>query len=354
MATAASNALWDDDGLRAVCRRHIRLAREVGALEALPIPLIALASATARSGDLAAASSLVAEARAVVQVTGTRLAPYSAEMLLASLRGREAELAALTRTAVEQAPGAGQGIVATVAAWAAAILLNGLGRYEEALEAARRAGSAAGDQFAAMWSSAELVEAAVRAGEPDLARAALERLAETTRPAGTDFGLGIEARSRALVTDGDGAEPLHRAAIERLGRTQMRSELARAHLLYGEWLRRAGRRRLAREQLRTAHGLFVAMGMAAFAKRAGRELRATGETVRRRAAETRDALTPQERQVADLAAGGLSNPEIGERLFLSPRTVEWHLKNVFAKLGIASRRGLAEALATADADVPAA
>jgi DNA-binding CsgD family transcriptional regulator len=353
MASAASSALWDDDGLRAVCRRQIGLARAAGALEHLPLHLIALATATARAGDVRAATSLVAEAEAVTAATGTRMAPYVAEMLLAALGGREAELAALRRAATAQAAGSGQGVVATVAAWSSAILHNGRGRYEAAMEAARSAVEAEGDQFASMWASAELVEAAVRAGAPEVARGALERLAATTRPAGTDFGLGIEARSRALLADGDAA-PLHQEAIERLGRTQVRAELARAHLLHGEWLRRGGHRRLAREQLRLAHELFAAMGMTAFDERAGRELLATGETVRRRATETRDALTPQEAQIARLAAEGLSNPEIGERLFLSPRTVEWHLKKVFVKLGIGSRRRLRDALEGVDADVPVA
>jgi DNA-binding CsgD family transcriptional regulator len=243
-------------------------------------------------------------------------------------------------------------MAATAASWAAAILYNGQGRYQEALDAARRAGSAAGDQFVAMWALPELVEAATRAGEPAVAADALERLAETTRAAGTDFGLGIEARSRALLREGDGAEPLHLEAIERMGRTQLRSELARAHLLYGEWLRRAGRRRAAREQLYTAHELFTAMGMEAFADRAHRERLATGEKVRRRASETRDVLTAQEAEIARLARDGLSNPEIAARLFLSPRTVEWHLKKVFTKLGIRSRQGLRDALPSRDPDAP--
>src|SRR5215218_1650386 len=350
MATAASNALWDDDGLRAVCRRQIELARDAGALEQLPIYLIALATATARSGDFAAASSLVAEAEAVTEATGTRLAPFAAKLLLASLRGSEAEVSALKQATVERAAGTGQGIAATVVDWTAAILYNGLGRYDEALVVARRASSAAGDRFAAMWALPELIEAATHSGEAGIARDAIERLVESTQPAGTDFGLGMEARSRALLPEGNGAEPLHREAIERLGRTRQRSELARAHLLYGEWLRRAGLRKGAREQLYTAHEMFPAMDMEVFAERTRRERLATGETVRRRAAETRDVLTQQETQIARLARDGLSNPEIAARLFLSPRTVEWHLKKVFAKLGISSRRGLHGTLPSGDSD----
>jgi ATP/maltotriose-dependent transcriptional regulator MalT len=195
-----------------------------------------------------------------------------------------------------------------------------------------------------MWGLPELVEAAARVGDTELAHGALERLEETTQPSGVDVALGIEARSRALLTNGDNADLLYREAIERLGRTQVRPEFARAQLLYGEWLRREGRRVDAREQLRTAHDLFVAIGMEAFAERAGRELLATGEKVRKRSPETRDELTAQEDQIARLARDGLSNPEIGAQLFISARTVEWHLRKVFTKLGISSRRQLRVAL----------
>jgi DNA-binding CsgD family transcriptional regulator len=191
-----------------------------------------------------------------------------------------------------------------------------------------------------MWALPELVEAAARAGQCELAGDALERLAATTQPSGTDFGLGMEARCRALLSTGEAAEALYREAIERLDRTQVLPELARAHLLFGEWLRREGLRLEARDQLRTAHDLCAAIGMGAFAGRARRELIATGERVRKRRADTRDELTPQEEQIARLAREGLSNPEIGAMLFLSPRTVEWHLRKVFAKLGISSRSDL--------------
>jgi ATP/maltotriose-dependent transcriptional regulator MalT len=195
----------------------------------------------------------------------------------------------------------------------------------------------------------ELVEAAVRAGDADGARGGLDRLAKTTRPCGTDFALGVEARCRALVSEGKGADELYREAIQRLTRTRLRPEIARARLLYGEWLRRDGRRADARKQLRAAHELLTAIGMAAFADRARQELQATGERPRKRTVETRDDLTAQERQIARLARDGLSNPEIGARLFLSARTVEWHLRNVFAKLSIRSRRELATALPSPDA-----
>jgi ATP/maltotriose-dependent transcriptional regulator MalT len=196
-----------------------------------------------------------------------------------------------------------------------------------------------------MWALPELVEAAARTGDAHAARNALERLAEATEPCDSDFALGIEARCRALLSKGEEAKRLYQEAIERLGRTELRPELARAHLVFGEWLRRDARRSQARDELREAHTMFVEIGMEAFAERARRELAATGVNVRRRIPVTRDDLTEQERQIAGLARDGLSNPEIGARLFLSPRTVEWHLRNVFMKLGISSRRELRDALA---------
>jgi DNA-binding CsgD family transcriptional regulator len=239
-------------------------------------------------------------------------------------------------------------MTAARAHWAAAMLYIGLGRYEEALTAARQATTHAVNHWIFMWMLPELVEAAARAGDTALAREALERLAQSTQPCASEFALGLEARCRALVSDGPVAEELYRKAVGHFSRTRLRPDLARAHLLYGEWLRRQSRRLDAREQLRTAYELFVAIGMEAFAERARKELQATGENVRRRTVETRDELTAQERQIARLARDGLSNPEIGARLFLSPRTVEWHLRNVFTKLGIRSRRQLAEAMAGSD------
>ena len=222
-------------------------------------------------------------------------------------------------------------------------MYNGLARYEEAESAARRATSGI-YPWPSMWALPELVEAAARRGDTEGARDALARLAETTRPCGNDFALGIEARCRALLSDGAAADGRYREAIDRLSRTLVRPELARSHLLYGEWLRREGRRLDAREQLRTSHDTLAAMGMEAFAERARRELMATGERVRKRSDQTRDQLTPQEDQIARLARAGLSNPEIGAQLFLSARTVEWHLRKVFNTLGITSRRQLRQAL----------
>jgi ATP/maltotriose-dependent transcriptional regulator MalT len=229
--------------------------------------------------------------------------------------------------------------------------MNGLGRYEEALEAAVEATAGTPQLFVAAWALCELIEAATRTGRAEQARDALERLDELTKATSADWALGIHAQSRALLSEGQAAERAYREAIDRLGRTRLRPHLARAHLLHGEWLRREGRRVDARQQLRTAHDMLEAIGMEAFAKRARAELLATGERVRKRTAETRDELTPQERQIARLARDGLSNPEIGAQLFLSPRTVEWHLHKVFAKLEIRSRHALSGALPSSESDL---
>jgi DNA-binding CsgD family transcriptional regulator len=335
----AANTLWDDDGWRAMLVRQLRLARDTGALDQLPIDLTSMGTAAVWSGDFAQAASLVAEAHAVSEATGNQMAPLAA-MLLASYRGKETEVIPLVEATLTGAAAAGQGIMVTYARWATAILYNGLGRYDEAREAARQASEDTPGIYISMWVLPELVEAAARKGSIQLAADALTRLAETTQAGGTDFGLGLEARSRALVSDGEAAEGYYQEAIDRLGRTQLRPELARAHLLYGEWLRREGRRADARTHLRTAHEMLVTMGAEAFAERARRELLATGETVRRRTAETPDTLTAQELLIARLARDGRTNPEIGAQLFLSARTVEWHLRKVFTKLGIKSRREL--------------
>jgi DNA-binding CsgD family transcriptional regulator len=229
--------------------------------------------------------------------------------------------------------------------YAAALLYNGLGHYDKALAAAELVCEY--DDIGVLgWELAELVEAAVRSGQSARASGALERLSETARASGTDWALGTEARSRALLSEGQAAENCYREAIERLGRTRMRPAVARAHLLYGEWLRRENRRRDARTELRTAHGLFTTMGIEAFAERARRELLATGDTVRKRTVQTASELTAQEAHIARLAVGGRTNVEIGAQLFLSTRTVEWHLGKVYTKLGVGSRRELPQAMAS--------
>ena len=342
IASSASALLWDIEGMRASAAREVRLLRDAGALAALPSSLSNLGIATAWMGDFAGAASLITETDSVAAATGSRQAPYALLRLLA-LQGREAEATATIASAIELAAPGGQGMAAAWAHWAAAVLYNGLARYEAAASAARQA-TADPRNWWTMWVLPELVEAAVRAGEAEPARDALERLAETTQPCGTDLALGIEARSRALLSDGAAADDLYREAIDRLRRTRLRPELARAHLLYGERLRREGRRVDAREQLRTAHAMFAAIGMEAFAERARRELLATGERVRKRTLETSAELTAQEALIARLARDGLSNPEIGARLFLSARTVKYHLGKVFTKLDISSRAQLHRAL----------
>jgi DNA-binding CsgD family transcriptional regulator len=264
--------------------------------------------------------------------------------LLAGLRGSPADAVPLIDAAIRAGQAGGQGLVVTVARWVAAVLYNGLSRYDEAREAARLAAGDPAGVYVSTWALPELIEAAVRSGDSQMAADAMQRLSDTARVGDTDWGLGIEARSRALLTAGQAAEALHQEAISRLGRTRLRPDLARAHLLYGEWLRRHNRRAEAREQLRTAHGMFGEIGMAAFAERGRRELLASGEAARKLsaplvAAPSRE-LTAQEMQVARLARDGLSNPEIGTRLFISSHTVQYHLSKVFAKLGVTSRSQL--------------
>jgi DNA-binding CsgD family transcriptional regulator len=335
----ASHVTWDSDGAREIYERQVEIVRTAGALAELPVYLSSLALDNAWNGDLAGARLLIAESDAVAAVTGSQLPAFAALRLL-SLEGKQAEASTLIASTIERATAQGQGLAVRVAQWAAAVLYNGMGRFDEAAAAAREVTADDIDPYPQMWALPELVEAAARLGEIDAARKALDRLAQMTRPAGTDWGLGTQARSAALLSHGENADRLYREAVQRFGRTRLRPELARAHLLYGEWLRREGRRRDSRDQLRTAHHMFSEMGMAAFAERTHRELIATGETARKRSVDTRHDLTPQEEQIARLVRDGLSNPEIAAQLFLSSRTVEWHLRKVYAKLGISSRREL--------------
>jgi ATP/maltotriose-dependent transcriptional regulator MalT len=300
-------------------------------------------------GEFGRAGALVAEADSVTDATGTRVAPYGA-LVLAGHRGRAAEASELIDATLEEGTAGGQGTAVQYAHWARSVLLNGLGRYQEAMAAAQEATDDTPELFVSVWAAIEQLEAATRSDRPELARAAHERIAAGTAVASTEWALGIQARSSAQLSDGEDADRLYREAIERLGRTRLRPELARTHLLYGEWLRRENRRVDARVQLRAAHEQLTSIGMQAFAERARRELLATGEKVRKRTAEARDELTDQERQIARLAGDGLSNPEIGARLFLSPRTVEWHLRKVFAKLGIHSRRELSDVLPSSESE----
>jgi DNA-binding CsgD family transcriptional regulator len=335
LACRAAVHLWDHETWCKLSTRHVELARNAGALTVLPIALISRMAVHLWAGEFAAAASLVDEVEAVTDATGSHLAPYGA-LGLAAWRGREAEASRLIETSTKEVVARGEGQGLALIDWTSAVLYNGMGRYEDAVDAAQRAGEHP-EELPFAWGLVELIEAATRIGKTAPAGDALQRLSETTRASGTDWALGIEARSRALLSDGEAAEGLYRQAIDRLGRTRVRVELARAHLLYGEWLRRERRRMDAREQLRTAHEMFSAIGMEAFAERAARELLATGETARKRRFDTSSQLTAQEAQVARLARDGLSNPEIGARLFISRRTVQYHLRKVFTKLDITSR-----------------
>ena len=337
--TAATAAMWDQEGLLAISSRLVKLFREAGALAELPLHLYSLGVATTWIGDFAGAAAIAAETDSIAAATGSHFPPFTL-LRLWSLQGRESESSALIAKVIHQTGASGEPASAIPAHWAAAVLYNGLARYEEAASAALQAGSNSLDPWTTTWVLPELIEAAARQGNAELARDALRRLADRTQPSSTDFALGIEARSRALLCDNATADTLYREAIDHLSRTRLGPELARAHLLYGEWLRREGRRADARKELRAAHDLFVTIGMEAFAERAGRELLATGEKLRNATNHTGEQLTPQEEQIARLARDGLSNPEIGAQLFLSARTVEWHLGKVFTKLDISSRRQL--------------
>ncbi len=344
VASTAATTLWDEEGCRAILARQVQLARAAGAFEQLPLALVGLAMDDTFRGDFAEADSVIAEIGAVCEATGgSPVAPY-AGLYAAALRGNQADVIPLVEATIAAAEGMGQGAVVATAHCAAAILHNGLGRYADALAAAELA-TQDGHLAVCYWAWPELIEAAARSGNTAMGTDTLVPLAEMTQAGGTDFGLGIEARLRALLSSGDAAEDRYREAIDRLGRTRRRPDLARAHLLYGEWLRREGRLLDARKQLRTAHDMLTTIGMEAFAERARQELMATGETVRRRSVKTVTTLTAQEAQIARLARDGLSNPEIGAQLFLSARTVEWHLGKIFTKLGIGSRRDLHAALA---------
>ncbi len=353
LAARAAIWLWDYDNGFEIPRRAVQIARDSGALEVLAVADNVCGQAAVWGGDFELGALLVAEVEAVKEATGSRIGPYAA-ISLVGLRGREAEASELIAGFVERATAGGQGTAVQYAHWATAVLMNGLGRYEEALAAAVEAAESAPQIFIATWALSELVEASTRTGDVERARGALVRLGEQTQASDADWARGVHAHSRALLSEGEAAEQSYREAIDHLGRTRLRPHLARAHLLYGEWLRREGRRGAARVQLRTAYEAFVSIGMEGFAERARGELSATGERVRRRTAETRDDLTPQELQIARLARDGLSNPEIGAQLFLSPRTVEWHLRNVFTKLGIPSRRHLPAALPELDARLTSA
>ena len=343
LATVLSIHMWDDVRWQAISEAHVQIAREAGALGELPLALSQRVYAHLFAGELTTAASLVDEIRSASEATGSNLTPYGA-VGLAALRGREAEAISLIDESRQDATRRGEGVGLSVLDWAQALLYNGLGRYDEARAAALRVAEYPHDLSTSNWAMVELIEAAVRAGTPELAADARLRLAEMARVSGTDWALGIAARSEALLAEDQRAEELYVEAVDRLGRTRMAVDLARAHLLYGEWLRRKRRRLDARGQLRTAHDLFSDFGMEAFAERARVELEATGEHARSRTVDTLGQLTPQEAQISRLVAQGHTNREIAAQLFISPSTVEYHLRKVFRKLGVKSRTQLANRL----------
>jgi DNA-binding CsgD family transcriptional regulator len=340
-ATVSTLLLWDDEAWERLADRNLQLIRETGALGELPSALGHRGQMHVFAGQLASAASLYEALQEASELTGSPLAPYHGAALVA-MRGREADARRLIDDARAEVTGRGEGAGLEFMDWADSVLYNGLGRYREALAAAERVLDNS-ELVPVNWAMPELIEAAVRVGNAELALKTMNRLTERTSASGTDWALGVAARSRALV-DEDHAETLYSEAIERLGKTRVAVDSARSHLLYGEWLRRQRRRLDARKELRTAYEMFSDFGMEAFAERARVELFATGEHARKRTLETRDDLTPQEAEIAWLARDGLSNSEIGARLFISKHTVEYHLRNVFAKLGISSRTKLAEVL----------
>jgi DNA-binding CsgD family transcriptional regulator len=346
LASYVAAAIWDHDAHLSLATRHVRVARSEGAIATLPLTLAQLAAIDLREGRLTEAALLISEADAVAR-TACGEPPTHLTMLLAAYEGRETDVLPVIEASRRRPGHQLGGIGASLAHFAGALLYNGLSRYNEAFNEARSALVDPEPVAGPAWVLPELVEAATRTGAWEDAVVALERLSTRAQVCGTEWALGLEARSRALMSAGVEAERLYREAITRLSGAGSRVDLARAHLLYGEWLRREGRRVDSRKQLRLAEDFLNEMGIAAFAERARRELRATGE-LRRGTDEARDELTAQEMQIAGLARSGLSNPQIGAQLFLSPRTVEWHLRKVFAKLDLSSRRELATALPVAD------
>jgi DNA-binding CsgD family transcriptional regulator len=338
LACRLALTLWDDDVGEELAVRGVRLARETGTLSVLPHAQSYRAGLHLHAGEFTAASALMAESSAITQTSGTAPLVYTAS-LLAAYRGDESRAVRLLHAARQDATARGQGPASSIIECWTATLFNSLSRYEEALAAAER-GSAHDGLALYAFALVELIEAGVRSDHPQLAAAAFTRLRERTQASGTDWALGLEARSRALLTAGAAAEGLYEEAVDRLGTGRVALHLARARLVYGEWLRRENRRADARRQLRAAHDGFRRAHAEAFAERARRELLATGETLRPRSADTRDLLTGQEAQIARLAATGHTNPEIGAQLFISPRTVEYHLRKVFTKLDVTSRKEL--------------
>jgi DNA-binding CsgD family transcriptional regulator len=341
LAGRAAGFIWDYESWDALTLRQIRAARQVGALAHLPLAFSTRVGVHIFAGDTQAAASLVAQSDALAEATYGRIVPPYGALALAAFRGREDEVTRLVGAATQDFIARGEGMGLTISQWVTAALYNGLARYEDAFTAAAQAATDPHELWFSTFAAVELIEAASRSGRSERAEEALEVLSESTRASSTPWALGVEARSRALLAHGDEAEALYREAIDRLQPTRLRLDLARAHLLYGEWLRRERRRLDARNQLRTAHDLFTDFGMEAFADRARVELLATGERARKRTIDTLDQLTPQEAQISRLVAQGHTNREIAAQLFISPSTVEYHLRKAFRKLDVKSRTQLA-------------
>jgi DNA-binding CsgD family transcriptional regulator len=340
LAGRAAAFIWDYDSWDSLTRRQIRLARDLGALAHLPLALSTHIGVQLFAGDTRAAASLVAESDALADITsGWSIPPYGA-LVLAAFRGLDEETTRLVRASVADFHARGEGMGLTVSQWVTAVLANGRARYEEAYAAASEATADPHELFFSTFATVELIEAASRTGRSERAAEALEVLSESTQASGTPWAFAVEARSRALVTPDEAAEALFREAIARLQPTRLRLDLARTHLLYGEWLRRERRRLDARTELRLAYDLFSDFGMEAFAERARVELQATGERARKRTVDTLDQLTPQEEQISRLAGHGHTNREIAAQLFISPSTVEYHLRKAFRKLDVTSRTQL--------------
>jgi DNA-binding CsgD family transcriptional regulator len=341
LAGRAAGFIWDYEAWDSLTMRQVRAAREAGALAQLPFALSTRVGVCLFGGDVASAAALVEEADELAEATDGRIVPPYGVLTVAAFRGREDELTRSMATSTEVFLRDGEGMGLTLAHWARALLLNGLGRYDEAFAAAEQASEDPHEVWFSTFALVELIEAASRSGRSERAAEALEILAASTSASGTPWALGVEARCHALLArDGD-AERFYREAIARLEPTRLRVDLARARLLYGEWLRRERRRLDAREQLRVAYDFFSDAGMEAFAERARVELRATGEHARMRTADTLDQLTPQEAQISRLVAQGHTNREIAAQLFISPSTVEYHLGKVFRKLDVKSRTQMA-------------
>jgi DNA-binding CsgD family transcriptional regulator len=344
LAGRTAGFIWDYEGWDSLTMRQARIAREVGALAHVPLALSTRVGVHLFEGDTRAAASLVDESEALAEATYVRIVPRYGALALAAFRGREDEVTRLVRAGTEDFIAKGEGMGLTVSQWLTAVLYNALARYEDAFAAAAEAAADPRELWFSTFAAVELIESASRSGRSERAAQALELLSESTRASGTPWALGVEARSRALLDGGKAAEALYREAIDRLQPTRLRMDLARSHLLYGEWLRRQRRRQDARRELRAAHELFSGFGMEAFAERARIELEATGERARKRTVEALDHLTPQEAQISRLAAQGSTNREIAAQLFISPSTVEYHLGKTFRKLGVRSRTQLARRL----------